>query len=648
MAFSKRIYGKGEQPNEFHSLNGGPNKFNRYFYLRVGKIVEIDYDRYKFKIEWIVGGNGSPDWVPISFPYVGPGSCIGAMPELNSTALFGFIDEGSGGKGTPMCLSYLPIGLQTALEHNPVKAMPDQISSEEQNVSFTKFRKMQKGDLIMTSLYGGQLFLNNDIELKDSMNDSILLRRSDQSIISTSLNHFQFSDGVAIAAGQVIRNKLPIFDVSGQRIPNQLAREVTLPDGRDVIYLTPFGSKIDDSSQYFAEYRVTVEDLVNGDLDINDINSQTASNRSPIVAMALGNYVGSVGLDPRYGKILRPVLFNSPTDGVGQFNLTQCVQNKGVDEVKTLGLAYAIHLLKNDALFGFDKEGHCYLNLGASTSANPLGAGRSMSILGSGNLKEIWGQNTYDGNSWDLTTKGGIKWVIGSNNVKGSNRSIDIKAASGMKLEIRNEDADAYAKQELIFGKQNVVVSGADTKTVKGNATLTVDGLRTEIVNGSASYQYQSDKTESILGVYTQTVTKEMQGKFGKRKETVLQGQALEILAGDNTDTITTFGNKKTSLTLGNIEESIIAGNRKISIKTGNYTLDILAGNINITTKAGKATIDALGGVTISGLAGVTVKGSTVNLGMSPLRGGVITSLSHLDYTTGIPLRGSLTVKAGL
>lgn len=659
-----RIFHKGEKPHDIFNHNTGVHKFNKYFYLRIGRIVEIDYDKYKYKVEWITG-SGSPAWIQMSFPYVGPGSCLGGMPEYGALVLCHYQDEGNG-KGTPHALAFLPVSIQAGLEHNALKQFPDSIPTEEDNLFFVKFRKLQKGDMIMSSLWGGEIFVNRDVEIKDGQRDHILIRSSDQSIIATSLNNFIFSNGVAIKAGPVIRNKVNIFDTQGNRIPNQLAREAILPDGRQNIYIVPYGGPIQENSQFFTEYRIEAAELGNGTLESNDINSQTSlSNRNSIVALSMGNYVGSVDTKNNYGKILRPVLFSSINDSEGHFNLTECVQNKGMDEVSKLGMAYAVHLLKNDALIAMDKEGHFYLNLNASSSANPLGAGRSMSIRGSGNLKEIWGQAAEDGNSWDLSTKGGIVWDIGKNNAVGLEKSIDIKTSSSVSLDVRgsstfDNDTDleaatgspvtGFSRVENILGNQKVTIGGSEKTQVNGASLLQVDGLRQESITGAASYSYEKDKTENCLGVYTQVVIKEMQGRFGKRKETVLLGQTLEIMTGDMVETIKTFGSKKTTLTLGNIEETIIAGNKKINIVAGNYSLSIVAGNIDIKTIAGQLKMTSTLGATISGGVSTKVNGLTVSLGTLPIKGGVVTGFpgipSHFDYVTGLPLVGSLTVKA--
>jgi hypothetical protein len=645
-----RIYGKGERPASVFDQYSGSNKYNRYFYLRIGRVIEIDLDKYQFKVEWVTGG-GSPSWMPISFPYIGPGGCIGAVPEMNALGVFGYVNEGLG-TGSPICLSWLPVGLQPALDYNFIKLNPDAIPTDEENIVFLKFRKLQRGDVIVTSTMGGELFVNSDIELQDSVKDMIQIRSSDQSIIATSLNNFIFSEGVARFAGQVIRNKIPLFDADGNRLQNINAREVAGLDGRNTIYLVPYGNPIDENSQFYTEYRLDVSDLADGVLDTNDINSMSKMvSRDPVITLAMGNYVGSLESSSRYGKILRPTLFANIADKVGQFNLVECTQTNGMDQVDKLGLAFAIHLLKTDSFIGFDKEGHFYHYMGSSTSANPAGAGTSMSILAQGSKKEVLGADANDGNSWDFSTKGGIKWSIGSHTGAFKSRSIDITTSSSVKIEVRGSDADGFAKQEAIFGDQSTNITGQEIRQVSGNSTLTVDGLKKEIIRGSATYEYQSDKSENVLGVYTQVVIKEMQGKFGKRKETVLLGQELEILTGDMKESIKTFGSKKTTLTLGNIEETVIAGNRKTSIVAGNYTVDVKAGNINIGTLAGTAKINGSLGVTLSSLVKAEVKALSVSLGMGPT-GGVVTGMpgvpSHLDYVCGSPLLGAKTVKAGL
>jgi hypothetical protein len=661
-----RIYGKGEQPSNLFNQFYGSNRFNRYFYSQIGRVVDVDYDRYKIKVEWLDGG-GSPEWFPISFPYVGPASQMGAMPEIGAFAICTYIKESETGKGVPLsAAAFLPVALQGALEHNSVRRLPDSLSTEEDNLFFLKFRKLIKGDMIMSSQYGGEILVNRDVEVKDGFGDCFLLRSSDQSIIMTSLNHFVFTNGVAMSAGPIIRNKMQgIFDASGNRIPNGLARELSLSDGRDNIYVVPIGQNIQEGTLFYSEYRLDVDEITDGTIDINDINQQSvASNRDPIVSLIMGNYAGHDDLSPNLGKMLRPMLFSSPTDTEGYFSLLECAQNKGVDEVSKIGVAFAVHLLKNGGFMGFDKEGHYYLNMNASTSANPMGAGRSMSMLAQGSLKEIWGSTADTGNSWDLSTKGGIQWDIGRHNGRRNNRSIDIRTSNGVNLDIQGDDqlstpeamfngsdtvVSGFAYRASVGGNQKIEVQGSETLQVSGESSLIVDGLRVERLN-AATYQYQGNKSENCGDTYSQVVVKEMQGNFGKRKDMVKQGQELTVLTGDIKETIQTFGSRKTNITKGNIEEIIIAGDKKINIITGNYKVSVGAGGIDIKA-LGSAKLTGLKGVTIQGLK-TDIKSATVNLGVLPLKGGVVTGLpgtpSTTCYITGIPPRGSLTVKASI
>lgn len=649
-------YHKGQRPDTVFNQYAGFNKLNRYFYLKVGRVVDTNLSQYTMKIEW-VGGEGSPEWMPISFAYVGPGSCIGTVPEYGSLVICGYMNKGQG-PGVALPLVYLPVSLQAALEHNSLKQYPDSISTSEDNLFFMKFRKLSEGDVIVTSKFGGEIFVNKDVEIKDGLRDTILMRGLDHVIAATSLNNFIFSGGVSVNAGHVIRNKVNLFDSQGNRLPN-VAREKIFPDGRVNVYYTPFGDPIQENSQFYSEYRIDADELHNGFLETNDINSQTVlSNNNPIVSLILGNYVGANENQNYYGKILRPMLFKNSEDSEGQFNLIECVQNKGVDEITKLGMAFAVHMLKNNSLFAFDKEGHCYLNLNSSTSANPLGAGRSMSVRGTGNLKEIWGQAADDGNSWDLSTTGGMRWNIGKHNARGNDRSVFISTTSGYRLDVKGSSTeitdpdlktDSFARTENIYGNQKVVIGGSDKKTVNGDSMLFVSGLRKEQIIGAASYEYQKDKSENCLGVYTQTVMKEMQGRFTKRVETVYLGQELTVMTGDMVETIKTFGNKKTTLTLGNIEETIIKGDRKVTILVGKYSVTVAAGGIDIKA-TGTTKLTGLAGVTIQGLK-TDINSATVNLGAIPLKGGVVTGLpvpSHLDYMTGLPLKGSATVKASI
>lgn len=647
-ALQNRLYSKGEVPHNVFNNYKGVHKFNRYFYLQVGEVIEVDTTRYRIKVRWITS-RGTSDWMPISFAYCGPAGCMGMVPEEHSIGIFGYLDNGDG-SGSPLLVSYIPTGMDMGLNYNTLKFKPDSIATEDKNEFQYRFRKLQQGEMIMSSPLGAYSFISDNAEISDSMQDSIILRYSDQSLIATSINNFMFADGASVRAGLAIRNNFNLFDAEGNRIEDVNAREISLPDGRENVYIVPFGDPIEYDTQFYTEYRVDVDEIADNVLDSNDINeSSPLSTRDPIVNLVMGNYIEANENDKNYGKILRPILFNTRDDDTGNFNFAQCVQNKGLDEVSSLGLAYALRFLKSGTFIGIDKEGHYYMNL-SSSIANPLGGGRSMSILAQGNLKEIWGKAAEDGNSWDLTAKGGVKWDIGSHSDKKSNRSIEIKTDSGVYLEAGDEDDSGYARQELAHGNAYEFVNGTKTEIITETHDLTISGLREEHIMGSASSKYDVDKSVNILGVSSEVVVKEKQCRFGKRKTSITNGNdELDITKGDLTESIK-FGNRKCSIITGSIEEDIKAGDHKTSILKGDYEVSVGVGNIKIKTGVGDINISAKKNIEISALLKAILKGIKVELGNNPGGGVVVgagTMPSHFDYVTGAPLKGALTVSAG-
>jgi hypothetical protein len=652
MAFSNRQFNRGEKPHSVFANNKGSAEFNKYFYVRLGVIKEIDYDKYEMIITW-QNQVGTRTTIPISFPYAGPAGCLGMVPEIGAVGIFGFFDEGKG-KGSPLLLSYLPSGLANGLDFNNVKTLPDSISTDEKNIIQHRFRKIMEGDMIMSSPLGGQILVNKGLELIDEMKDSIFIRGSDQSIISTALNNFIFSDGVSVRQGQIIRNGLMLYDLKGNKIKGLNGSPLSMPGGRsDNVYIVPFGEAVVYDSEYYVEHRIDVDEKGDGKLDMNDINSLDGiSIRDPIVSQVLGNYVGNNKADEKtYGKILKPQIFLRPDDLVGSFNLLATNQFNGMDEPAILGLAYALHFHKNGVFFGVDKEGHYYVNLGSSIS-NPIGSGRSMSLNAPGSLKEVWGPANSDNNSWDLTTKGGIRWNVGAHNQSGEKRSIQISASSGIQIEANGADDQGNAMQETYFGNAIEVVAGSKTVEVTETYDLLVKGMKVENIYGSSSESYQVDKTVNVTGVYSEIVVKEKQQKYGKRKTTITVGSDdLTVLAGNIFETIATFGNKTSSITTGNSSELIIAGNKTTAITTGNYSVTVGAGNITVATAAGVVSIAATGSINITSASMVNVTAPMVNLGAAAV-GGVVVGIpgipSHLDYLTGMPLKSSMTVKAAL
>ncbi len=265
-------------------------------------------------------------------------------------------------------------------------------------------------------------------------------------------------------------------------------------------------------------------------------------------------------------------------------------------------------------------------------------------------LKEIWGASATLHNSWDLTTKGGIRWNVGNHDPNLKSRSIQIKTSRGIYIEVNNADDDGYAKRELLQGNVSEDIAG-DKEQSCSNLTMKINGLKKENVLGSTSEAVQSDKTVNVLGVSTENVTKEKQCKFGKRKTTITTGNdELEVIRGNIEETITTFGKRKTSILSGGIEESIGTGSYETSIKVGSYKLNVTTGGIELKTSLGTVTTSGTS-ISVKATALVNIEAPLVKIGKGALIGGIVSGLpgkpNHFDYISGLPLRGSMKVSVG-
>jgi len=641
---SNRLFNKGEKKHFIYSADTvGPHK---YFYLKMGVIEEIDFDKYEMTIVWLDKSGSRPN-VPISFAYASPAGCLGGLPEKGSIGIFGFYNEG-GNRGFPLLLSYLPSGLFAGLNFNSVQINPDSLPTDDINLIEFKFRKLGPGDMIMSSSLGSSIFLNGNIEIRDGKRDSIEFREGDQAIFTTSLNNYIFANGAAVSAGPAVRNLLPIYDENGKRLQNN-GSILPLISGKDNIYIVPHGQNIVTGTKYYTEYRIDADELGDGKNDLNEINSSSPlSTRKPIVTMALGNYIGADRFNPQtYGYNLKARLFTSSDDQRGGFGLEHAQQNNGVDEPSINGLAYALHFLKNDSFMGVDKEGHYYVNLPAS-KANPLGAGRSMSMLAAGNLKEIWGQTATDSNSWDLTTKGGIRWNVGAHNSKRSGRSIDITTSKGINILVGGSDDKGFAKTEFLVGNVQETVLGNKFESCS-SSNLLISGLKFEEVMGNSAESIQGLKSIGAT-TYSEVIVKDFQSKMGSRKTIVTTGDDdTTLLKGSIKETILgPAAGKSTTVATGSIEEKIVAGNRTTSIGTGFYKVDVKAGTITLQTN-GLVTVSG-SSVSVNGKIIAAINAPIVTLGNNAVKGGVVTGLpglpSQFCYVSGIPLKGSLSVFA--
>jgi len=134
--FSKKIYNEGESPSLILS-----SVSSQYNFLRTGVVESVDIDKYEMSIRWSPG-NSARNTIPIPFAYAGPAGCIGGLPEKGAIGIFGFLNTGANTiSKSPLCIGFLPSGLDAGLNNNEVKVFPDAIPTTDVNkIQFSLYR----------------------------------------------------------------------------------------------------------------------------------------------------------------------------------------------------------------------------------------------------------------------------------------------------------------------------------------------------------------------------------------------------------------------------------------------------------------------------------------------------------------------------
>ena len=664
---SLKLPGAQRSPGQLPTLS---SRRHENLNFAIGEVQEVDVERQKMYIKLSHGYSGIRE-VDISQAYAGTSSFISATPQRRSKILLASTDYGL------VPISYLP-NYDFGFENKIIDVTPKDVKNDSLNTLLYRMRKLKEGEVALSSSEGIEIFLGDKFKLEDSFGNSIELRPEINSIFNISGNTYNYNSGIWQRSGIVRRNFIDNNKIDEY---DNVFKE-PLSGGDFGFVLRPFNSDT-PSDPYLTEYLIEVEDTgYNSSPEDDVISRSNDKSKRPISIFSMGNLIGNNPEIDNYGKVLKPVLFTDPDDEFGSFLLEQ------VDPNYYDSHAMAITLFKPDrlnpelgAFFGIDKEGHMYQYLPSSTGGG-LGRGRSMSIVARGNKKEIWGKDTKAGNSWDLITEGGLKWVVGEHNDLNENPqkglSIDIKTegtslfkyGSTSKLNLKSFKSPLrnlsnivdYSKIEIVEGKERKEVSSTREVIVRNADRLKVEGAKEEEIVGAVDIKGMADYNLCVGENYNIYVIKEKKEVLGSRDTTLTQGGSkLEIksLKGGNIEeNIVTPGSKKTTINAGNIEEDIKAGNRTYKSKAGNYSVELVAGNMSFSTKTGQVGIKTSAGkVTIGATLGVDIKaqpageinlrGGSINLRGAPgLMGGVITDKTHFDYITGAPLKGSNSVKA--
>jgi hypothetical protein len=648
--------------------------------FQMGVIRLVNVEKMTMTIQ-LFDRRGTSFNIPISQPYAGPGSYIASTPEVGSIVLLAVQEN------LTLPIMYLP-NYATALNPSHVQLWPDNVDIFSDNDYFYRMPQLRKGEVGLGSSGGVDILLNDNFSIENCLGDKYEIRKSDMSSILTARNSYIFNSGIWHNSGIIYRNSLGKVNTGD----GQFAHKLPLEDGRVLFPLKFSGTELD--GEFFTEYLIEAEEISSADVPSNDVNqSKNIGARVPIAVFSLGNFAGNNPYKRRtYGKLLGVRLFNDGFAEDGAFDL-RALSN---EDPEKYGMAVTLYKpekrnYETGAFFGIDKEGHFYQYMPAA-SGGGLGRGRSMSILAQGNKKEVWGQESQYGNSWDMVTDGGIRWVVGRHNDRDSNyknRSIDVRTSSSVYFQF-GEDVDTpiydfdslsskspqeitdfrkFSKIERQDGAERTEIAANREAIVGGSDKLRITGMKEVKIAGSNTIDVGNGMNVTIGDVYAVKVTKECQESFGSRVTTITSGSSELVIdpkpnpaRGDIIERIKSVrGNRQLTIEKsGNIEETINGrGNREFSTRNGNFSADIATrGDITLKTGSGKIVYETgTGSVEIKGrqkillqtTAKVELDGSTVELkGSGGLLSGVITQKSHFDYVTGAPLQPSRTVKATL
>lgn len=634
----------------------------------LAKISKVDGERQKMDVVTIDNAVLMTD-IPISPGYQGPMGFMGIMPEAGA-----MIQLMKGAEGAIFPVAYQIPDTEAGPDYRLVERFPESVTDEQveaNRIVPLRVRKLRAGEGRMASAHGGEIFLDRGVEITDRSSNTFAMRSGDSAIMSTSQQNYLFTTGVWRSAGPIQRNSLQLKDEEA----GIEAKEIRHSDGTRAVYV---GGDYGYGNPVRNEYRVEVEDSCQLNKPLNDVNdTENIVGRKPKVIFTMANFVGNDTNDMgTYGKFLAPA-FISGDRGDGRLGFEAIVPNAEGDTIGTRGIAHGFYQ-PGKSFSGFDKQGVKYEYMSEARSKN---TGLSQITVARGGRREEWGADLEDNVSWDMFAKGGIRWVVGKmatnpqrnklprsseiryiggtytehgfdqenspkivNYVQGDNKGTPMSAADLATL--RRVERVAGSSRDEVSNHREDIIGGSLTEKTSGSKNVSVSGASGESIGG--------DKTISAMGSISLNSSASMQVVAPKRTEKFTDGSdELNILKGDkvldivkgSVKTTVGTGDITTNIVSGDIKEKIASGSRKMEIGTGDYEVKVGAGSIDI--KAG-------GGVTVSGTsmeikaAKTTIDSAMVDIGNSATLSGVVTSLSHKDYTTGAPLITSLTVKAGM
>lgn len=684
------------------------------FALRVGQITRIDYENFVCDIQWRQGATPPAREVQISGSYWSKRGFLGAMPEVGSVVICGFSAAHEDAAIKPYILSYLPNGFQTALGFDPfgfAERDTDEINQPLQDLQREldgiygptrhKFRKIYPGDIYAASDKGAELILDTDAHLFSKSGGELWLRSEDQSLITTTLDSYTTTAATRRRSGRITRSALtlPVDLTVGENAriePDTVLYQLLLdaglifedgsfpPDINQLPYIPlESGERLglvtenladvtDPDVRVFTEDRMEIQEFTDQRLPYPDHYGFDGDKigEAPAWSLFIERVVGTVvGNDPysargrsQYGKLLKPVLFDTPNATSGQARL-EPVQNSAQSDEKGLAGAYLYRMQRPDGLgemfVSHDKEGHVFLSIPASTSKKSnLGAGRSVEAELKGSAKVVMGANKNDRSSLDLNMTGGMKWTLGTLNT--TNRSLDLNARGGLGLKI-GADLDGASVTGEMAGDMGLALEGSMGVSVtedyiveaNGQMSTSAEAQEQSVGNGDFNQNVLSNINRNIKGQVTSNIGEGRKTTIAKPSTTGPSAEELRILTGNRQ---TTFGAPATdTITFASSGSRTVQSTGPLtatwqSATSGNFSFQATGGTYSVTLGSGVVSMTAAN-INLTGSTNVTITAPNINVtgrvalgnptAALAVVGGVPGPSPYIDPLTGLPLTGN-------
>jgi len=578
----------GEKP-----FRGKDSKNDLIKYLKIAKIIRVDYETGYVDIEWVESHKAKRAFIRLPTSYSSLRSCIRGMPEIGSLVVCGWIRGQSHTWEDPIILSFLDFNLDTFHNYSLTRTQktPEQLKQVNTirekigyDITRVKRRKIYPGEIQIESAQGAELYLDDDIYLSNSKLNEIEIRSADQSIRISSNQIYSVTQSARTWQGMVIRE-----------ISNSFVYQPTvLPNGQKIQIVTDSHNPIHLGGKAFTENRIEIFEKSDGILKVSEVNSgKDISDQTPFITFLMGTLVGNDKVDcSKYAKVLRPQIYGTSTATDASLDHLEV----SPEDYDHLASCFHLKFNKSRSQIDIDKEGHLFTFFSSSSNRHPLGAGRSWESYFEGSVKMVIGAENTDNNSLILDTKGAIRATLGSDK---HGRSAFIVAQKGMHLEVMAPADDGIAYYLKTRGNYQGTIEGDYNLNVSGNYKVTVKGKIQEQILGVKEENYVNDKNNVYGGSLNSVIIKSENLTIGYNRVVNISGNLERGIGIFTPATINEIvdkleillGGKQTTLWIGNINEEIkTTGDikRTITLKnTVGFSDSIMTGNheINVSAK---------------------------------------------------------------